>query len=90
LTHYHLKHIRPTGAVNVNYGGVFYSLMEALHAAGLANATRGKEAGYYGVEECRVRACERDAKQAAPRRVRDKNRATQPRSGVPPRYRMLN
>ena len=58
LTHFHLKYYRRNGPGQVNYNAVFYSQIDALDAAGLANATRGTEPGYYGIEECRRSSCE--------------------------------
>jgi hypothetical protein len=58
VTHFHLKYFRRTGQGQINYGAVFHSQMDALSAAGLANATRANDPGYYGIEECRRSSCE--------------------------------
>jgi hypothetical protein len=73
----------------MNFNAVFYSEIDALDAAGLANATRGREDGYYGVQECRIPACEVSdeipLKRAAALRVKG---SAQTR--LSPRSRMLN
>ena len=38
-------------------GASFFSEIEALRAAGLANASRGAETGYYGIQPCRRGPC---------------------------------
>ena len=71
VTHFHLKYFRRTGPGQVNFNAVFYSQIDALSAAGLANATRGDDPGYYGIEECRRGSCETPRPQAgtsAPKR----------------------
>jgi hypothetical protein len=66
LTHFHLKYFRRnTGQGQTNYAAVFHSQMEALSAAGLANATRGRDPGYYGIDECRRVTCENPRPQLA-------------------------
>ena len=67
---------------------MFYSEIDALKAAGLANATRGQETGYYGVEECRIRACEVSRKKAAA--PQSKAPTVAPHTRVSPRSRMIN
>jgi hypothetical protein len=64
LTHFHLKYFRRDGPGQVNYSAVFHSQMDALRSAGLANATRGGDPGYYGIEECRRVSCEKPQPQA--------------------------
>ena len=84
MSHFHLKYFPRTGPPKTNLHSMFHSEMDALDAAGLANATRGKESGYYGIEECRIRVCKRPRKEKA---------VAVPRSKAPtvsPRPKMLN
>lgn len=39
------------------YGASFFSEIEAVQAAGLANATRGPEPGYYSIQQCQRGTC---------------------------------
>ncbi len=79
MTHFHLKYVPYPGKAAVNYGASFCSEMEALHAAALANATRGNDTGYYVTQSCRRGACRpgQDLLNSRTRRA-----ATGPRSGV--------
>ena len=78
LSHFHLRYFPRTGPATTKYGASFFSEIEALQAAGLANATRGAETGYYSIQQCRRGACrpeppviefERARKPAAPPRA---------------------
>jgi hypothetical protein len=53
LSHFHLQYFPRTGQTTTNYGASFFCEIEALNAAGLANATRGAEPGYYSIQPCR-------------------------------------
>lgn len=88
MTHFHLKYFRRAGPGQVNFSAVFYSQIDALRAAGLANATRGDEPGYYGIEECRRATCENPRPQAGS--IRQKRRPAAPRKGSLPPSGMLN
>lgn len=57
LSHFHLKYCPRTGTPTTRYGASFFSEIEAVQAAGLANATRGNEPGYYSIQPCRRWAC---------------------------------
>lgn len=57
LSHFHLKYFPRAGTPTIRYGASFFSEIEALQTAGLANATRGPEPGYYSIQSCRRRAC---------------------------------
>jgi hypothetical protein len=57
LSHFHLKYFPRTGKPTTKYGASFCSEIEAVQAAGLANATRGAETGYYSIQQCRRGAC---------------------------------
>jgi hypothetical protein len=57
LSHFHLKYFPRTGTPKTNYGASFFSEIEALDAAGLANVTRGAETGYYGIQLCHRKGC---------------------------------
>ncbi|MFI5111287.1 MAG: hypothetical protein ACHP9S_00560 [Terriglobales bacterium] len=81
MIHFHLKYFLRTGTPTIKYGATFFSEIEALNAAGLANATRGLEPGYYSIQPCRRRACrpeppdieiERRPTPAAPPRASDR------------------
>ena len=84
MSHFHLKYFPRTGQPTANLHSVFFSGIDALNAAGLANATRGKESGYYGVEECQFRACEGPRKKVAAPRFKGPTGA--PRTRVSPRF----
>jgi hypothetical protein len=86
VPHFHLKYFRRTGQGQTNFSAVFHSQMDALSAAGLANATRGKDPGYYGIEECDRSSCENPRRQ--PGAVPQKRRLA--RKGFPPPSGMLN
>jgi hypothetical protein len=58
LRHFHLQYCPRTGTPTTKYGASFFSEIEAVNAAGLANATRGREPGYYSVQQCRRKACQ--------------------------------
>jgi hypothetical protein len=88
VTHFHLKYFRRTGEGQTNYSAVFHSQMDALSAAGLANATRGRDTGYYGIEECQRASCDRPPQQAGV--VSQKRRAAGPRKAYPPPSKMLD
>ena len=57
LSHFHLQYCPRTGTKTTKYGASFFSEIEAVQAAGLANATRGAETGYYSIQQCRRGAC---------------------------------
>ena len=57
LNHFHLQYCPRTGRSTTKYGASFFSEIEAVQAAGLANATRGAETGYYSVQPCRRGTC---------------------------------
>jgi hypothetical protein len=57
LSHFHLRYFEREGAGNTNYSASFFSEIEAVQAAGLANSGRGAETGYYGIQKCRRHAC---------------------------------
>jgi hypothetical protein len=57
LNHFHLQYCRRTGTPATKYGASFFSEIEAVQAAGLANATRGAETGYYSIQQCHRGAC---------------------------------
>ena len=57
MRHFHLQYFPRTGTPATNYGASFFSEIEAVNAAGLANATRGPEPGYYSIQQCRRRVC---------------------------------
>ena len=57
LSHFHLLYCPRTGRRATKYGASFFSEIEAVQAAGLANATRGAETGYYSIQKCRRGAC---------------------------------
>ena len=57
MSHFHLQYFLRTGTPTTNYSAPFFSEIEAVRAAGLANATRGPESGYYSILQCRRRAC---------------------------------
>lgn len=88
MPHFHLKYFSRAGVGQVNFNAVFYSQMDALSAAGLANATRGKDAGYYGIEECRRSACENVRPPAGA--TGQKRRPAAPGKAVPVPPKMLN
>jgi hypothetical protein len=69
---------------------MFHSEIDALNAAALANATRGKESGYYGVEECHIRVCKKPREEKKVVAPRPKTPALAPRTRVAPRPKMLN
>ncbi|MBZ5568010.1 MAG: hypothetical protein LAN64_09185 [Acidobacteriia bacterium] len=69
---------------------MFHSEIDALNAAGLANATRGKESGYYGVEECRIRVCKKPKEEKEVVVPRSKAPTVAPRTRVSPRPKMLD
>ena len=58
LNHFHLKYCPRTGTPKTKYGASFFSEIEAVNAAGLANAMRGNETGYYSIQKCRRRGCQ--------------------------------
>jgi hypothetical protein len=83
VVHFHLKYFPRNGSAKVNFGAVFYSEMDALNSAALANATRGREPGYYGVQECTLRNCVKTgAKPSAPK---TRTRPEKPRPRIFPR-----
>jgi hypothetical protein len=86
VSHFHLKYFRRTGQGQTNYSAVFYSQIDALSAAGLANATRGQDPGYYGIEECQRSSCEKPHQQ--PAAASKKRRPA--RKGFPPPSEMLH
>lgn len=57
MSHYHLQYCPRTGTKTTKYGASFFSEIEAVNAAGLANSTRGPEPGYYSIQPCRRAAC---------------------------------
>ena len=57
LSHFHLQYCPRTGTKTTKYGASFFSEIEAVQAAGLANATRGPEPGYYSIRQCRRGTC---------------------------------
>ena len=57
MIHFHLKYVPRTGAAETNYSTSFFSEMEALSAAGTANATRGAESAHYEVQSCQRAVC---------------------------------
>jgi hypothetical protein len=57
LTHFHLQYFPRGGTPTTNYSASFFSEIEAVHGAGLANATRGAETGYYSIQQCHRGAC---------------------------------
>ncbi len=57
MIHFHLKYVPRTGTAETNYSTSFFSEMEALSAAGTANATRGAESAYYEVTSCQRTVC---------------------------------
>lgn len=88
MTHFHLKYFRRTGQGQINYSAVFYSQIDALSAAGLANATRGQDPGYYGVEECHRSSCEKPGQQVGG--AQQKRRTAASRKGVHPPSKMVD
>jgi hypothetical protein len=88
VPHFHLKYFRRTGQGQINYSAVFHSQMDALSAAGLANATRDKDPGYYGIEECRRASCENPL--PLPGVAGQKRRPAVPRKGFLPPPKMVN
>lgn len=61
MNHFHLQYFPRTGTPKMNYGASFFSEIEAVQAAGLANATRGAETGYYSIRRCHRGACRPEA-----------------------------
>ena len=57
LSHFHLQYCPRARTPKTKYGASFFSEIEAVQAAGLANATRGPETGYYSLQKCRRGAC---------------------------------
>jgi hypothetical protein len=57
LSHFHLQYCPRARTPKTKYGASFFSEIEAVQAAGLANATRGAETGYYSIQQCRRGAC---------------------------------
>jgi hypothetical protein len=88
VTHFHLKYFSRTGPGQVNFSAVFYSQIDALRAAGLANATRGDEPGYYGIQECRRVTCENPRPQAGA--AAHKRRPAARKGPLPPSEEMLD
>lgn len=82
MTHFHLKYFRRSGQGQTNYSALFHSQIDALSAAGLANATRGRDPGYYGIEECERRSCDNPGRQAGT--GQQKRRAAGPRKRISP------
>ena len=58
MSHFHLQYFPRTGTPTTKYGASFFSEIEAVQAAGLANATRGPEPGYYSIQPCLRAACQ--------------------------------
>jgi hypothetical protein len=52
-----MKYFSKTGKPTLNCGASFFSEIEAVQAAGLANATRGEETGYYSIQPCAGACC---------------------------------
>jgi hypothetical protein len=52
-----MKYFPKTGRATTIWGASFYSEIEAVQAAGLANATRGGETGYYSIQPCGGACC---------------------------------
>ena len=77
MRHFHLKYFPRTGKPTIKYGASFFSEIEAVQAAGLANATRGAEAGYYSIQHCLRGACRPEAP--------DMEIARRPTPAAPPR-----
>ena len=57
MIHFHLQYFPRTGTPKTKYGASFFSEIEAVQAAGLANATRGAETGYYSIQQCQRGTC---------------------------------
>ena len=57
MSHFHLKYFERGGTVATNYSASFFSEIEAVQAAALANSRRAGETGYYGIQPCRRFAC---------------------------------
>jgi hypothetical protein len=75
LSHFHLKYFELDGAVNTNYSASFFSEIEAVQAAGLANSGRGAQNGYYGIQPCRRFRCRPESPEHAGRRPTARQRA---------------